>query len=136
MRITHLALVCLLLVTAPISSWAAGGGVSVRAIAFIASHQSGKTDQRLAPYEGVLRSNLRFESFRYAGESSTSVSTGGTASLSVPGSGTVQIHAETAGRVKVEHDGTVVTVSRGRPAVFMGGPAGQGEVSGIIVMTD
>lgn len=132
MRIIHLALACLLFVGAPLLSVAAGN-TTVRAIAFVASHESGKSDPQLAPYESILRSNLRFESFRYVGENSASVATGGSATISVAG-GRVKVDNDPSGEIRVQHGGTVVTIARGRPAVFMGGPAGKGQVSGIIVM--
>ncbi len=136
MRLTHLALAGLTLLVAPIATFAAGAATSVRAIAFVASHESGRTDAQLAPYESILRANLRFESFRYSGESSASVAAGGTASLSLPSGGRVELEGDKAGNVKVHRGGTVVTVSPGRPAVFLGGPAAKGEVSGVIVMSN
>ncbi len=132
MRLIHLALASLLFAIAPVVGLAAGN-TSVRAIAFVASHDRGPTDQQLAPYESVLRNNLRFESFRYLAESSAAVAPGSAATISLPG-GRIRVESDPSGSVRVEHNGTVVTVARGRPAVFMGGPAGKGQVSGIIVM--
>lgn len=133
MRLIPLILATLLSFLAPATSWAADA-TSVRAIAFVASNQKGPSDRRLAPYEGTLRSNLRFESFRYVGESSAAVPRDGKASLSVPGGGRLELQADKTGTVEVRRGGTVVTVSRGHPAVFMGGPAGGGGVSGVIVL--
>ncbi|PTX94235.1 hypothetical protein DB354_10745 [Opitutus sp. ER46] len=124
------------MVLTPLASHAAGGATSVRAIGFTASNDRGATDPRLAPYEAVLRRNLRFESFKYVGESSASVARGGSASLSLPGGGSVKLESDNAGNVRVQRDGNVVTVSPGRPAVFMGGPAGNGGVSGVIIMAN
>lgn len=132
MRLIHLALACLLFVGVTLLSEAAGN-TTVRAIAFVASHDNGQSDPQLAPYESILRSNLRFESFRYVGESSAPVAAGGSATISVPG-GRVKVDNDASGEIRVQHGGTVVTIARGRPAVFMGGPAGKGQVSGIIVM--
>jgi hypothetical protein len=128
MRIIHLFLVCLLLCGSTLISFAAGGGNrSVRGIAFVALQDHGKTDPKLAPYESILRSNLRFESFRYVGESSASISPGGTAFLSVPGGGRVEIECDKAGNVKAQHGGVVVSLG-GKPQVFLDG------TSGMIVM--
>lgn len=137
MRLIHLALTALLLAVAPVSlSAAAGGATSVRAIAFVGSNAPGATDSRLAPYESVLRGNLPFQSFRYVGESSATVSPGGTASLSLPGGTRVQLEGDASGTVKVHRGGNVLVVAPGRPVVFMAGPpTGKGEASGVIVMT-
>ncbi|HVU32322.1 MAG TPA: hypothetical protein VHE61_02735 [Opitutaceae bacterium] len=137
MRAIHLTLACVCLMLAPLAARAArGGATTVRAIAFVASNERGPSDPRLAPYEGVLRRNLRFESFKYVGESAASVSAGGTADLSVPGGVRIELKADSAGSVTVRRGGTTVTVSRGRPAVFLGGPAGNGHASGVIVLAD
>lgn len=136
MRIIPFVLGCLMLALAPLSGFAAGPGVSVRGIAFVASNEPGQTDPRLAPYESTLRSNLRFESFRYVGESSASVPPNGTASLSLPGGGRVDLQADAAGNLRAQRGGTAVTISRGRPAVFIGGPSGRGGVAGIIVLAN
>lgn len=125
-----------LITVVPIASHAAGAATSVRAIAFVASNEKGATDSRLAPYEGVLRSNLRYESFKYAGESSGAVAPGERSNMSLPNGGSVVLEGDNSGAVKVHRGGTVVTVSPGRPAVFMAGPAGKGEASGVIVMTN
>jgi hypothetical protein len=134
MRLIHLVLVSLGLFLLPALSHAAGGAVTVRAIAFVASNERGRTDPQLAPYESVLRANLRFESFRYVGESSATVSAGGQSTLNAPGGARIQLQADAGGNVQARRGGTAVTLSPGRPAVFMGGPSGKGGVSGVIVM--
>src|SRR6476659_10177383 len=63
---------------------AAGQAATVNAILIVASKQPGRTDPRLAAYEGILRDNLRFESFRYVGEGSATVPAGGRGSISLP----------------------------------------------------
>src|SRR5581483_586161 len=136
MRLAHIALTCALLILTPLAGLAAATTASVRAIAFTASNASGKTDPQLAPYEGILRRNLRFESFHYLGESSASVSAGGTATLSLPNGERVELESSKSGAVNVRRGSTVVTVSRGRPAVFMGRPANGGQAAGIIVMAN
>jgi hypothetical protein len=134
MRITQLILAALLFGAPSLTSFAADGATSVRAISFVASHDRGQTDARLAPYEPILRSNLRFESFRYVGESSASVSPGGTANLTVQNIGRIELKGEGPGNVSVRRGGTVVTVSPNHPTVFMGGSGGRGETSGVIVL--
>lgn len=136
MRIIHLILAALLFGAPSLTSFAAGRATSVRAIAFVASHDRGPTDSRLAPYEPILRSNLRFESFRYVGESSASVTAGGTASIGLPNVGRIELKGEDGGRVDVRRGGTSVTVSPGHPTVFLGGSGPKGGVSGVIVMAD
>lgn len=136
MRLIHLPLALLMFALAPLTGVAANAGASVRAIEFVASHQRGPTDPRLAPYEAILRRNLRYQSFHFVGESSASVSAGGRATLVLPQGGRVELHAGRSGTVQVTRGGTIVTVSRGRPAVFMNGPAGRGDASGIIVMAN
>lgn len=133
MRLIPVVLTFLLAVLTPVSSFAAST-ISVRAIAFTASNERGATDPQLAPYEATLRSNLRFESFHYVGENSTTVSPGGTGKLSVPGGGQLQLQCDPAGNVRVQRGETSVTVARGRPAVFMGGRSAKGGVSGVIVL--
>jgi hypothetical protein len=68
-----------------LGSAAQGGGTRVRAVLVIASKEKGPTDPKAAPYVGELRANLRYESFRYVGENSTTVPAGGKASLEVQG---------------------------------------------------
>ena len=135
MRLITLLTAAVALLLAPLTARAAPA-TSVRAIAFAASNDRGPTDPQLAPYESILRSNLRFESFHYLGESSASVSPGGKASLTLPNGGSVQLEGDPSGAVRVHRGGTVVTVSPGRPAVFMGGPAQKKSVSGVIVMVN
>ena len=141
MRIIHLVLTILFIAVAPNASRAAEGGrASVHAILIAASKERGPSDPRLAPYEGTLRANLRFESFRFIGESSASVAGGGTATLSLPGGQRIELEGEGAGgkvRVKVRWGGVVVPISPGRPAVLGGQAYGnKGEVSAIIVTAD
>src|SRR4051812_13125148 len=108
---------------------AQGHATSVRAILIIASKEPGRTDPRLAAYEGILRSNLRFESFRYVSEGSTTVGPGEHKTLSVQGNS-----------VEVANEGGTVVASRGGrglpvPIVLLGGSAGgKGDVYGIIVV--
>lgn len=134
MRLIQYLLSGFLLFAGPTLGLAAGGGIAVRAIGFTGSNEPGATDSRLAPYEATLRSNLPFQSFRYNGESSTTVAPGSSAPLSLPGGGRAEVQADPNGQVRVSRGSTAVTVSRGRPAVFLNGPPGRGSVSGVIVL--
>ena len=109
----------------------AADGTTVRAILFVASNEKGGTDQRLAPYEPTLRRVLRFESYRFIGQSSTSVSPGGKARIAMQGE-PIEVENEN-GRVKVTWNGTTVVVPSNRPAVIGGRPHGNGGVEGVIV---
>lgn len=140
MRIIQLFLTLLLLSgLAPRASLAAAGGsTSVRAILFVASNQRGAADPKLRAYEPVLRSNLRFESYRYMGENSAAVTAGSTATLSLPGGNRVELERDkSGGPVRVHRGGAVVSVAPGKPVVLMGGPSGnKGDVFGIIVLAN
>ena len=133
MRLIQLVLTGFLLIAGPAIGFAAGGA-SVQAIGFAASNERGGTDPQLAPYVSTLKSNLSYESFRYTGESSASVSPGAAASLSLPGGGRAEVQMENNGQIRVSRGNTVVTVSPGRPAVFLNGPPGRGNVSGVIIV--
>jgi len=140
MRIIQLVLAALLVVAAPHTTFAADRGqASVRAILIAASKEKGPSDPRLSPYEGTLRANLRFESFRFLGESAASVSGGGTATISVGGQ-RIELQGENSGgrmQIKVSWGGVVVPVSPGRPAVLGGQAYGnKGEVTAIIVIAN
>ena len=133
MRLIPTALACVAFALTSLTTFAAGE-TSVRGIGFAAANE-GATDPRLAPYAATLRSNLSFEHFRYLGESSATVSANGKASLSVPGGGRVELQADANGSVRAQRGGTAVTLSRGRPAVFLSGPPKPG-VTGIIVIAE
>ncbi|MEY4938392.1 MAG: hypothetical protein RIQ93_127 [Verrucomicrobiota bacterium] len=140
MRLIPFLLSCLLFASAlpQAASAAAGGATSIRAILFVASNDRGAPDPKLRSYEPVLRSNLRFESYRYMGEGSAAVAPGGSASISLAGGNHVELERDSAGGpAKVKRGGAVVAVSPGKPVVLLGGPAGsKGEVYGIIVWSN
>lgn len=140
MRLIHFVLTCLVLAGAlpRTASAAAGGATSIRAILFVASNERGAPDPKLRSYEPVLRSNLRFESYRYMGEGSAAVAAGSSASISLAGGNHVELERDNAGGpAKVKRGGAVVALSRGKPVVLLGGPAGnKGEVYGIIVLSN
>jgi len=106
---------------------------SVQAILIIASKDPGQTDRRLAPYEGNLRKNLRFESFKFVSE--------GSAGLDVPGEGRiglgrgqdVSLEAESLeGRslrfkFRWQNIDSGVKLPPGVPAVYVGAQTGNGD---------
>ncbi|MCW5549446.1 MAG: hypothetical protein KIT44_10840 [Opitutaceae bacterium] len=116
---------------------------SVRAILVAASNAEGESDRRLAPFEPTLRRILRFQSYRYLGEGSATVTTGGTVNLGQghrlelehePGDGrAVRLRVNWLdGRRSLMQTGLVLRP--GVPAV-LGGPArGDGEVYAVIVI--
>jgi hypothetical protein len=131
MRITQFVVVLLLAALALPRAALSAEDASVRAILFVASNEKGGTDPRLAPYEPTLRRVLRFESYRFLSESSTSVSAGGKARINLQGQ-PIEVENDN-GRVKVSWNGTTVAVPAGRPAVIGGRPHGKGGVEGVIV---
>lgn len=76
-------LILLLASLASLCAVARADSANLRGILISASNESGQTDRRLAPYEPTLRRILRFESYRFLGDDSTS--------LEVPAQGTLSI---------------------------------------------
>jgi hypothetical protein len=135
MRIIQLLLLCVgFAVTASSSALAAQAGqVSVRAILFVASNEKSPPDPKLAPYEAILRSNLRFESYRYVAEGSATIAAGGKATITLPQGNRVDAESDASGAITVHRGGASVSVARGGPGVVLvGGSSGKG-VYGIIV---
>ncbi|MDO8540392.1 MAG: hypothetical protein Q7S40_08110 [Opitutaceae bacterium] len=135
---------CALAISGPVAH--AADGVSVRAILIIASNAKGASDPKLAPYEATLRRNLPFESFRYAGEGSASVSAGGQAKLSLGRGHRLELDSEKGGgrgiRVKVRwtDDGrelmtTALVLQPGVPAV-LGRRGDQAEVPVVLMIAN
>jgi hypothetical protein len=98
---------------APLAGAAEGKGTTVRAILIVGSKEKGPSDRRLAPYEGNLRANLRYESYRFVDERSATVPPGGKASIEVGGR-----------RVDLQNEGNAVfvRVGGGGHTVAPGGP--------------
>lgn len=118
---------------------------SIRGILVSASNAKGQSDGRLAAYEPTLRRILRFESYRYLGEGSTSLDVPAQGGLSLGQGHRLEIETESASdkavRVKVSWlDGNRVLMETGlalRPGVpaVLGGPSrGEGEVYAVIVI--
>lgn len=139
MRLIPFVLTCLVFTgLLPRTASAAGGASSIRAILFVASNDRGAPDPKLRSYEPVLRSNLRFESYRYLGEGSAAVAAGGSASIALAGGNHVELERDkSGGPARVKRGGAVVAVAPGKPVVLLGGPAGgKGDVYGIIVLSN
>jgi len=111
-----------------------GGGARVHAILVIGSNEKVPTDRRLAPYEDTLKRTLRFASFRQVGESSATVSAGGTANLSLPSGQALRLSSDKGGEaVAVQYDSRV-SIPKGATVVLAGRSAGdKGEVYAVIV---
>lgn len=120
----------------------------LRALLVIASNEKGETDARLAPYERNLRSILRFESYRLAGEGSASIAAGAGATIGLTEGQSLEIQAEhgegRSPRVKINwqgngrsHMNTGLTLRPRVPAVLGGPSTGRaGEVFAIILIAE
>lgn len=124
MRLIKYTLAFLLFALVPALVLAQSPAVSVRAIGFQGLKEKGRTDPRLAPFEGTLKSKLPFDSFRSTGQSSASVARGGSGSVSAGGA-TVKIEVDPDGTVRAEFKGASVHL----PAVFI-----TSETTGVIVI--
>lgn len=80
---TILRLTLLLAAFATLLGSARAERAALQGILITASNEAGQTDRRLAPYEPTLRRILRFESYHFVGDDSTS--------LEVPASGTLSL---------------------------------------------
>lgn len=138
-------LLALLLVSAAGSVARAAEQANIRAILVTASNEKGQSDRRLAAYEPTLRRILRFESYRYVGEGSTTLAVPAQGPLSLGDGHRLDLRTESVGpngiRVNVSwSDGDRVLMQSGlslRPGVpaVLGGPRkGDGEVYAVIVI--
>ena len=138
-------LLCLLLLTGLFTQAHAADRASIRGILVAASNSKGQSDGRLSAYEPTLRRILRFESYRYLGEGSTSLGVPAQGSLSIGQGHRLEVETESvsanAVRVKVSWlDGDRVLLQTGlslRPGVpaVLGGPSrGEGEVYAVIMI--
>ncbi len=115
--------------------------VTVKAILISASNESGESDRRLAAYVPNLRRILRFESFRYLGEDSTSLVVPAKGELSVGDGQRVELATEsTDGKTvllkvrwgSVRHE---FVLQRGGTTVLGGSSTGKkGEVYAVILV--
>ncbi len=119
---------------------------SIRGILISASNESGETDRRLAPYEPTLRRILRFESYRFLGDDSTSIEVPAQGSLSIGDGHELEVSTEKSDgksiHVKVRWSAggrtlmnTGLVLRPGVPAV-LGGPStgNKGEVYAVILV--
>ena len=119
---------------------------SVQGILLTASNEKGESDRRLAAYEPTLRRILRFQSYRFVGQGSTSVAVPGDGGLALGQGHRLEIEAEQSdGRsvhVKVRWTGegrtlmsTGLVLRPGVPAVLGGPSTGRDdEVYAVIVI--
>jgi hypothetical protein len=135
MRIMKLVLTLFLvaIVARPVS---AADRATITAILVIASNERGPSDPRLKPYEANLKRNLRYESFRFAGEGSATVAAGGTATISLPNNNRLSLSADNAGRVKVSYGSTDVAIPPGKTVVIAGRETSKGEISAVILIAN
>lgn len=120
----------------------------LRALLVIASNEKGESDPRLAAYERNLRSILRFESYRLAGEGSAAIAPGGSASIGLGEGQSLTVEAEKpesrGARIKVKWEGqgrshmnTGLALRPGVPAVLGGPSTGRsGEVFAVILIAE
>jgi len=118
----------------------------IKAILIVAANAKGPSDSRLAPYEPTLRRILRFESYRFVGQGSTSLGIPGTASVSPGGGHRLEFTTEEGGgrglRVRVNWQQgrqtlmeTGLVLRPGTPAVLGGPGTGKGgEVFAVIII--
>jgi hypothetical protein len=119
---------------------------SVQGILIIASNEPGKTDRRLASYEPTLRRILRFESYQFVGDDSTSLGIPASGNLSLGNGHDLELATESSDgrsvhlKVRWSSGGrtlmnTGLVLRPGVPAV-LGGPAtgNKGEVYAVILV--
>jgi hypothetical protein len=125
-----------------------GERTHVHALLVIASNQRGASDARLSGYEPTLRSLLRFESYRFAGEASANLAIPGKSSANLGSGHSLELEAEKSngGSVRLHVDwhkggrsliNSVLSLRPGVPAVLGGPSTGkEGEVWAVIVIAD
>jgi hypothetical protein len=145
---TILRLTLLLAVLGGFTVAARAAQASVQGILLTASNEAGQTDRRLAPYEPTLRRILRFESFRFLGEDSTSLEVPASGNLSLGDGHALEVTTESSDgksvHVKVRWTAggrtlmnTGLVLRPGVPAVLGGPSSGNkhpGEVYAVILI--
>jgi hypothetical protein len=139
-------LILLLASLAGLCAVARADNTNIRGILISASNESGETDRRLAPYEPTLRRILRFESYRFLGDDSTSLEVPAQGSLSLGDGHELEISTEKPDgksiHVKIRWSSggrtlmnTGLVLRPGVPAV-LGGPStgNKGEVYAVILV--
>ncbi|MDI1337627.1 MAG: hypothetical protein PSU94_15700 [Lacunisphaera sp.] len=144
MKMNRLILALLLL--AAVAGFAptarAAGGVTIRGILISASNESGESDRRLAAYVPNLKRILRFESFKFLGEDSASISVPGNGELSLGNGQSVELTTESSdGKtvlLKVRWSAGVrheYVLQRGGTTVLAGPSVGKGEMLAVILVS-
>ncbi len=139
-------LILLLAALAGLGAAARADSANIRGILISASNESGETDRRLAQYEPTLRRILRFESYRFLGDDSTSLEVPAQGSLSLGDGHELEVSTEKSDgksiHVKVRWSAggrtlmnTGLVLRPGVPAV-LGGPStgNKGEVYAVILV--
>lgn len=139
-------LILLLASLAGLCAVARADSASIRGILISASNESGQTDRRLAQYEPTLRRILRFESYRFLGDDSTSLAVPAQGNLSIGDGHEIEVSSEKSDgksiHVKVRWSAggrtlmnTGLVLRPGVPAV-LGGPStgNKGEVYAVILV--
>lgn len=139
-------LILLLASLASLCAVARADNANIRGILISASNESGETDRRLAQYEPTLRRILRFESYRFLGDDSTSLEVPAQGSLSIGDGHELEVTTEKSDgksiHVKVRWSSggrtlmnTGLVLRPGVPAV-LGGPStgNKGEVYAVILV--
>jgi hypothetical protein len=139
-------LILLLASLAGLFAVARADSANIRGILISASNESGETDRRLAQYEPTLRRILRFESYRFLGDDSTSLEVPAQGSLSLGDGHELEVTTEksdgksihikvrwsTGGRTLMN---TGLVLRPGVPAVLGGPSTGKkGEVYAVILV--
>jgi hypothetical protein len=139
-------LILLLAALAGLAAVTRADSANIRGILISASNESGETDRRLAQYEPTLRRILRFESYRFLGDDSTSLEVPAQGSLSLGNGHELEVSTEKSDgksiHVKVRWSAggrtlmnTGLVLRPGVPAV-LGGPStgNKGEVYAVILV--
>jgi hypothetical protein len=146
MKTLRLTLSLLLSAASLVISSHAAERASIHGILISASNEKGESDRRLGPYEPTLRRILRFESYRFLGDGSVSISPSDKGHLSLGEGHELEIESESSEsktvrlRVRWMKGGralmnTGLVLRPGVPAV-LGGPStgNKGEVFAVILI--
>lgn len=145
MKLTRIFLILSLFIGAGAIHATAADSTRVQAILIAASNESGRTDSRLSRYEPTLKRILRFESYRFRGQGSTTLAPGQSSHISLGEGQSLELSAENSGnrgvRISViwEKGGRILmktglTLRTGVPAVLGGPSTGTGgEVYAVIL---
>tara|TARA_R110002094_G_scaffold204776_1_gene175724 strand:+ start:209 stop:655 length:447 start_codon:yes stop_codon:yes gene_type:complete len=145
MKLTRILLILGLFFGAGSINAIAAETTRVQAILIAASNETGRTDSRLSSYEPTLKRILRFESYRFRGQGSSTLAPGQSGHISLGEGQSLELTAQDSGnhgvRVSViwEKGGRILmktglTLRPGVPAVLGGPSTGtRGEVYAVIL---